>query len=341
MGRTVKAACLGFTCAIAFLLLFEIAARALLPRQVGVFRRRAVGDDRVLFVSKSSYVDMVGYYKIAPEMPYTEVAYYPDMNGKASKEYECTYRSDRLGFLSNSVAYEDASILLLGDSFVQGQGGCEWLPRLREQTRAKIYSAAIQGHGFAHWEKIVSDLAGVRKPEKILVVFTTDDFFRAQSQVGQSQLACLDDITRCTNHYWYPIDNSMQELAQARLKRRHDGPDFFADPKTSLKAMFPASFGVLRMIAGYERAPVVNMANSRRIVAKFAKTFDTRLIWIRSREHTDEPREQVVASALRDDGLIASHCSLPSDGYLPRDGHPNSKGYDALRNCVEAAVAGW
>src|SRR5262245_39440581 len=165
-GRIIKLVSFYLVCAFGLVVLFELAARILLPSHVEAFRRRGVGDDRVLFVSKSSYVDMDGYYKIAPNIQYVEVAYYPDGHGNATKEYQCTYQSDALGFLSNSVTYMNASVLLLGDSFAQGQGGCEWVSRLSSETRARLYSAAIQGHGFAHWEKIVADLSELQKPQK-------------------------------------------------------------------------------------------------------------------------------------------------------------------------------
>jgi hypothetical protein len=340
-GRIIKLVSLNLVFAFGLVVAFEIAARAFLPSQVEAFRRRGVGDDRALFVPKFSYVDMNGYYKISPNMQYVEVAYYPDGHGNVTKEYQCAYQSDALGFLSNSVTYERASVLLLGDSFAQGQGGCEWMSRLSSETRARLYSAAIQGHGFAHWEKIVADLSQLRKPQKILIVFTTDDFYRALSQAGESQIRCLNGIVKCTSDYWYPISDAMDETARERLEQRHRGHSLFVDPKASLKGMFPASFGLLRIVGGYERAPALNFANSVRILADFSKAFDLRLIWIRDREPGEKSREEAVAAALAAGGLAATHCSLPSDGYLPRDGHPNSKGYDELRNCVEKVVADW
>src|SRR5262245_39705750 len=84
---------------------FEIAARIFLPNNVEALRRRAFGDSRVLFVTHASYADKDGYYNFRPSIEYTEVAYYPDHQGKATREYECSYRSDALGFLSNSIAY--------------------------------------------------------------------------------------------------------------------------------------------------------------------------------------------------------------------------------------------
>jgi hypothetical protein len=340
-GRIIKLVSFCLVCAFGLVVLFEIVARIVLPSHVEAFRRRGVGDDRVLFVSKSSYVDMNGYYKISPNIRYVEVAYYPDEHGSATKEYQCAYQSDALGFLSNSVTYKDASILLLGDSFAQGQGGCEWMSRLSRETRARLYSAAIQGYGFAHWERIVADLSQLQKPQKMLIVSTTDDFYRALSQAGESQIKCLDGIVKCTSDYWYPIGDAMDETARARLEQRHRGYSLFVDPKASLKGMFPASFGLLRIVSGYERAPARNFANSLRILSDFSKTFDLRLIWIRDREPGEKSREDAVAAALAAAGLTAKHCRLPLDGYLPRDGHPNSKGYDELRNCVEKVVADW
>ena len=85
--------------AVGLIVLFEVAAKLVLPDQVAAFRARAIGDDRILFVSPLSYVGQNGYYKFAPDIIYLEAAFYPDKDGELTKEYECTFRSDALGFL--------------------------------------------------------------------------------------------------------------------------------------------------------------------------------------------------------------------------------------------------
>lgn len=330
------------SCVLICVLAFELAAAVLLPSHVEALRRRAFGDDRVLFVTKAAYVDRDGYYKFRPGIEYREVAYYPDGDGKATKEYECSYRSDELGFLSNSVGYREASILLLGDSFTQGQGGCEWLPRLSSETRGKLYSAAVQGHGFMHWEKIVADLGKLRKPTKVLVIFITDDFYRPLSLVGDGQRGCLEGTVACTDHYWFPIAAGMDETAQARLAERLRGPSLLANPKAFIKGALPASFGLLRIVLGYARNSTDNFAGSLQVLERFAQDFDLRLVWVSDRHDAEgSARESAVARALAERRLVAARCQLPADGYLPRDGHPNATGYDTLRDCVEEVVAGW
>jgi hypothetical protein len=320
-------------------LLFEVLAQVFLPNQVEVLRRRAVGDDRILFLSKSSYVDFDGYYKFRPNSEYVEIAYYPDMHGKLTKEYECSYRSDDLGFLSNAIPYRDATVLLMGDSFAQGQGGCEWMSRLSPSARARVYSAAVQGHGFAHWERIVADLSRLKQPDKVLVVFTTDDFYRSASQIGRSQTDCLDSVVQCSGHYWYPIGDAMEQTARTRLLRRR-APGF-QDMSAAIKLKFPAAYGVLRMITGREGATSGNFSRSTRIISDFAEKFDLRLVWIRSRYAADAPREKAIEHFFSSKKLSLTNCLLPSDGYLTRDGHPNAKGYDVLRDCVDEVVGGW
>ena len=218
------------------------------------------------------------------------------------------------------------------------------MSRLSPQIRKEIYTAAVQGHGFAHWERIVADLGALRRPQKLLIAFITDDFYRPLSQVGESQIACLNGKIACTSHYWYPISDDMKAIATKRWNDRQNAFRLLLqDPKAGLKALLPASFGVVRIMAGYDKVSDAAFANSVRILSDFANSYDTRLIWIPDRSELEQtnPRQEAVAKVLAEKGLSAMRCKLPADGFLPRDGHPKAKGYDALRDCVESVIRNW
>jgi hypothetical protein len=199
----------------------EVATRFLLAGQVTSWRAVAFGDQRVSFISRGAFQNRAGYPAYRPDTEVREVAYYPDSNGTMTREYDCTYRSDQLGFLSNSIRYAEAEILLLGDSNTQGQGGCAWLPRLEHDVRSRVYSTAVFGHGVKHWRNVLIDLEKMRTPPKVMITFITDDFFRTDWVFDDAQLACISGNGDCQGMYWHPLSDNMAEQAAERYARRN------------------------------------------------------------------------------------------------------------------------
>src|SRR5664280_3419759 len=101
----------------------ELGAQLALPEQIEQWRAAYFGmDQRFGFITKGALHNKDGYVNFIPDADIRIIAYYPGSKGNLTPEYDCSYKSDRLGFVSNSRSYQDTSILLFGDSFVQGDG---------------------------------------------------------------------------------------------------------------------------------------------------------------------------------------------------------------------------
>ena len=329
----------GVASLIGLIILFEILARLILPGHVAAMKKRTFGNDRVVFYSDAPFENKTGFFNFAPNKIVRELAYYPDGNGRMTVEYDCQFASDTLGFLSNAVAYEQSDIVLLGDSFAQGQGGCQWLPNLPANLKSRIYSTAVQGNGFEHWENILKFLTPLRVPKKILVLFLTDDFYRQTGVIEREQMECLAGKMPCTHHYMHLIGADMEARALNRLLDRRRTPWPFQDPRKFMLATVPATAGIVRALS----RPQPSATASLRILDDMVKRFDVRLVWLGTREelHGGDPRRAGIESALAARKLTMSRCDLPPEGYLPRDGHPNTLGNGKIIECVVEATKNW
>jgi hypothetical protein len=319
---------------------FEAAARLLLPDLVGSWRALAFGGQRILFVSEGAFENKAGYFNFAPNSRIRELAYYPEEKGGFSVEYDCTFLSDRLGFVSNTIPYEDSTVLLLGDSFSQGSGGCPWIPRLEPDVRSQVYSAAVLGTGVKHWRNILTDLERVKKPEKILIVFITHDFYRDDWLHGQSQLDCLSGAGECRGQFWYPISDGMPELAAQRHALRAPG---IGDLSTSRfwRQHFIATFTLIKKLRRRVEKDSQLLQDSVRIVSDLAAKYPLRMIWVNEKSEADEPGPRTLRLWKSLEGIDVTRCPIPRTGFLVRDEHPNASGYDVLKKCVEGAVRSW
>ena len=319
---------------------FEAAARLALPDLVASWRALALGGQRILFVSQGAFENRAGYFNFAPDKPIRELAYYPEENGGFSVEYDCTYPSDALGFVSNTIGYQDSAILLLGDSFSQGSGGCPWVPRLEPDVRGQIYSAAVLGTGVKHWHNILADLERVKKPEKILIVFITHDFYRDDWVHGLSQLDCLSGAGDCRGQFWYPISDGMPDLAAQRQALRAPG---ISDLRSSRfwRQHFIATFTLVKKLRRRTEKDSRLLQDSLRIVSDLAARYPLRMIWVNEKSEADEPGPRTLRLWKSLKGLDVTRCPIPRSGFLVRDEHPSASGYDVLKACVERAVRGW
>jgi hypothetical protein len=331
---------LGGALGAGFVLLFELTARLVMPEHVANLRKSYFYDTRISFISPGAFQTKAGYSNFRPNSSIREVALYPDESGKVTLEYDCSYRSDALGFVSNEIAYENAEVLLLGDSIGQGVGGCSWLGRLSPEVRSRIYSAAVLGHGVLNWKKVVDELETIKKPSKLLIIFITHDFVRPNWWFDAAQLECLELKGSCAGKYWYPIDERMFETGAARYRERI--PTNYAAPwRSKIKYHLIASYGLYSAFFGQARVASDTFGPSVETMLSLAKRYDVRLIWVNDRWEANRPNRMSaqLLESLRD--LNVLRCAIPPSGFLPRDGHPNAQGYDALVACVEKVLRDW
>ena len=336
----VKAILVTLLFCVGFVIAFEASAHLLLPDLVASARARAFGDRRIAFISPEAFENKTGYYAFRPSSSVREVAYYPDAQGDFTLEYDCTFASDRMGFLSNAVAYEQSEVLLLGDSYAQGSGGCAWLPALADDVRPRIYSAAVLGTGVKHWRNILADLERIKKPAKLLVVFITHDFYRPDWLFPEQQLACLAHRGDCTGQFWYPISDAMAPLAAERYALR--SPQLGKSGMSKLlRYHLTASFTLFERFKRRTESDSQSLQDSLAIITELAARYPLKLIWVNEKSETEapEPRTQRLWDRLA--ALDVTRCTIPADGFLERDGHPNARGYGVLKACVERVVRAW
>lgn len=326
----------GIACILTVLGL-EIGARVLFPEQVAAGRASVFGDERYGFVTKGSFVNKIGYVNFRPNSTIRVIAYYPVANGNVTPEYDCTYRSDTLGFVSNAADYQSTDILLLGDSLAQGDGGCEWLPRLDPVLRSRVYSTAAMGLGVLHWGHIVSDLRQLKKPDKILIVFITDDFFRTDWVYRPAQLECVEGRGDCSGSYWHPISGDLSEAA-ARIRAERTTPKGLSQ---FIRSHLVATYGVYKILKDHRPEQGSIFKRSLAVMSGLAREHDVKLLWVNERSDVDLSSAQARALARGLSGLNVSRCKIPSGDFMPRDPHPNAAGYDVLKACVEKLVETW
>lgn len=324
------------------LALFELAVRLFLPTSLLMtnFVQTASWNDRLFFMSPGALVTREGFYNFKTDSTIREMAYYPASTSKLTQEYDCSYQSDSLGFLDNKIAYEQAGTLVLGDSFLQGQGGCAWVTALPDTIRDHTYFAGALGYGVHQWDAVLGFLEARKKVQKLVVIFIGEDFFRSKTLIPQFQFDCLSETISCgRGHKFLPINQYMDQIIAAHEYRRLKAPQPIEARMRAYYAGRQNEWGVKLLVDTLKGYYTMNeqAAEARAIVDRWASRYELTLIRVSTKDeamnrHLPNAHSRLIRNYLSD--YNPHECLLDADGYMPRDGHPNAKGYAQLRECV-------
>lgn len=310
-------------------------------------------EQRRLFMSPDAVRNVGEFWTYEPHRDVREVAVYRDGLGRMAVEYDCHYRTDGMGLVGNDPGAggedgrRDFDLLVIGDSFTQGQGGCPWIGELRKQRPdMTIYNAGLQGTGPVSWARMTQYLMEHGFTFRAAVVlFISDDFKRNMSGWSERDLACLHDLAHCSGNFFYPLADGIDPVASAR--QRLGTPDLGERVREFVQDKLWVSHFLLTHLtqALWTAVPqeIVSPEAEKGLDWLSAHLKRVALVRIVQKDelalHSDNARTKAVKAYLRGRGLEWSECSPGDDGYLPRDGHPNALGYRRLASCVAGVAA--
>ena len=140
-------------------------------------------------------------FTYAPNSTIRQTAYYE--NGAVlHKEYDYQFKANNFGLVQKQDIEKDRpSILVLGDSFTEGQGATPWFYFLEEgdgKKNTQLINGGLLGTGFAQWKLLHDHLvnSGIRI-NKVVIPFISDDYQRAVWNFSDRVLNCLGGVEKC------------------------------------------------------------------------------------------------------------------------------------------------
>ena len=323
-------------------------------------------EHRFVFMTQDGVRNIGKAWTYAPGREIKETIIYQTPLGGFEKESECEYPIDRLGLVDNeNTDRREFDLLLLGNSFTQGQGGCPWASTLRRYLpNVSIYNAGLYATGPGNWAETTRYLMeeGLRF-RTVIVIFISDDFTRYNWNHSNEQLDCLHDITKCDEHsFFYPITPNLdlvrisreraeaQDLQSSReralplgmarvLRRAH----YFWN-KYLWVSYFLASNTKNLVLASPSR-PLITQDAKEGLAWLMANHPNVKFVEIRQKDEaaldSSNAMTLLVEQYLRGRKVDWAVCDVGYDGFLQNDGHPNRQGYDRLAQCLSKVVQGF
>jgi hypothetical protein len=291
------------------------------------------------------------FYLYQPHSEIENITYFDTRDGW-KKEYEYKYRTNNYGLVQESdLEISKASVLLLGDSFAEGQGAKPWFeivaPKFMQRELQPI-NGGIMGTGFAQWLLMHDHLRRNNiRIDKVIVIFISDDFRRDVWNHHSEVIQCLSDYRYCKGpEYYYqspPEADRIEFLEKIKIFRQSKSISFSL--KETLRRLFPETSEILYRFLRAKAATIIpsGFYPGRDPIKHFIEQYGNNIIFIHI------PQADELEGGPNDIGLLArkvirnhngnlydgfQKCGLELSDYYVNDKHPNAKGYKKIAECV-------
>ena len=316
--------------------------------------------DRFLFITRPALRDQQTAFGFYPHTPIREVAVYG--NGQDFRvAYDTTFATNDLGLVQKSPFNpQKPAVVVIGDSFTQGEGASPWFYQLEADWRQNDCSPVnlgIMGTGVQQWRDTLAWFSRRGAIQHIFILAISDDWLRKrwcahENREGRGLVLCADCLGTagvCKNlsspglvfidqgAATADIIKQARELADASRKPGFRGFWDRLYGRRLLKTWRPSS----RDRAGRERLFGQNQAAFDQMVALYgSKNLTVLHLPLKSevsRGAYNEWGQRAQAWVLSRrvaylDGLTL--CGLTPQDYYGQDNHPRASGYAKILACL-------
>ena len=307
---------------------------------------------RFIFITKPSLLDQnksFGYHK---DTIIREIAVYG--NGKNFYiAYDYSFTTNNIGLVQKNLFDPvKKSILIIGDSFTQGQGANPWFYQLEDDWKNNEYqliNLGIIGTGIEQWKDTLQWFSNIGEINKLIICYITDDWVRqrwyACENAEQNGLA-FNGYGENNVPIMYFIEKNSDN--SSILKRANDIADFSdGGIKKFLKKIFLARFAY-HVFVQYkilyhnydEIAFSKNKTSFDQIISAYGAKNIT-VLHLPQKEEVIQGRYSTLGIRIKDfilsrhiqyiDGLAL--CNLNKGDFYKDDPHPNASGYKKIYDC--------
>ena len=326
-----------------------------------VFDPRYFWEYRYLYYSNDPIINEFNsskkFWKYKPNSEIRFAAAYQSLLG-IKIEYDCTFKSNKFGFIDTGEVWKKANYLVLGDSFTEGHGGCPWLTAktLSQDeilSKYKVLNGGLQGTGILQFEQVLEYFETQLDIENLVIIAIANDFKRPDAFVWHTNSECYK-IGNCGIDDWWhyvPLDTSedaLLNIADARssgakidffdrVLRWSFAYHIFQEYKTIIRNRYEeTSVNKYDDLTPYQK----NLEALERIKKKYP---NLRLILVPQRDEVGflgkkNRDSQLIEKYLKSKNYIFEWCDLTANDYMPLDGHPNGEGYKKLFTCLRSAI---
>jgi lysophospholipase L1-like esterase len=327
-----------------------------------------IHNKRFLFITKPSLLDQNKSFGYNKNTFVREMAVYGNGNN-FHIEYDTSFVTNNIGLVQKKgFDPKKQSIVIIGDSFTQGQGATPWFYQLEDDWKNNEYqliNLGIIGTGIVQWKDTLQWFSSIGKIKQIIICCISNDWIRPR---------------------WYICENAEQNvlafdiLVKNKLRKNHKKPIIYFIDKDSdhytilkrakhiaessdgginefLKNLFLASI-THRILLNYNLlSHDNNKSNNDEVTFSKNKTSFDQIISAYGAKNITvlhlPQKKEVIQGAYSELGtkiknfILSRHipyidglalCKLNKKDFYRDDGHPNASGYKKIYDCFSKNV---
>ncbi len=328
---------------------------------------------RYLFLSKPNLKDQKTSFGFYPNIIVREVSV-SIIKNQFIFEYDYSFKTNNVGLVQiNPVIPGKKSIIIIGNSFTQGEGAVPWFYQLEENwqnNKYQIVNLGIIGTGVQQWNDTINWFNNIAPIKQIYIIFISGDWLRKRWYAEENSGLYFTPIVE-ENHFnkqdksthIYFIDRYMDQKAILKKARQLKASTRQSINISSYEDLYVyRSINRLRVWIGAIRRKIFSLGKIdisdgdryelnkskekfNRIVSQYGK-HNIITIHLPTREEVINGKYNNIGKLFREiinsrnisyfDGLKL--CGLSKEDYYKYDGHPKASGYAKIRRLIEGLL---
>lgn len=272
-------------------------------------------------------------------------------------EYDCSFGTNEYGFTKTAqIGTKYYDYLLLGDSFLEGHGGCSWINEKTVKYLDKTYfNSGIQGIGIEQMNINREFLEEHIEFGNVIILAVSEDFIRPINNewISNRENCLVHGNCEFQKESWWATNNfqssNLINISDSWSNIRHKKISSIQLLNFYL-SKYSLTYELIylvhnKLITGKPNKhhaqgsePQVIDGNIRALMMILEAYPQARLYLIPQRDevrfHTKNLTTKIVTEKLDRMAIAYSWCNISSNDYMPYDGHLNKDGYKELFDCI-------
>ena len=318
---------------------------------------------RYMFITKGGFrsIKTEKLWTYAPNRQLESSAVYgfPSPYSRFEVEYRCFFETNNLGFIKSTHPYDPAkkTVLILGDSYVEGQGGCNWTPQVEAQfpnfniVNGGLMSNGVEAFGAVH-DYMVEN--GMKIDHVVMVTIAGDYRRKTHTKWITDNDACLKQGQCTPKSSWVGIDANTPDETLIEIARNaspvRNGVWSLKETATFYIQTYSLTYNIYKLLRTngmrFPQPPRIEPTipePAEEVLKKLKARYpDMAIIMVPRKLETGLVRKvrdrMEVEAYLNKNGYPFMDCPLANSDFMHYDAHPNAKGYQKLAACVNQAI---
>lgn len=362
IDKIISIALIVFSSIIAFLIL-EFSYRSFLKHQ----SQNYLSHRTIKYQVGENFLNRDDFFQYFPNKSIRVMALYSKSKPKTVEditiEYDYVITTNNAGLvMKKNLFYKDKVVLIIGDSFTEGQGAIPWFYQLEEDfyhSNLKLVNLGIMGTGPMQWRKHLSSITEEFKlrVDTIVINIIPGDIIRRVWNFNDRELRCLSKANCDYNfgiqgynfHDNSDYDDIKLHLLKSLSKSKEE--EFFNpddDYVTKAKAYLKKSRIILDIYTFLmnkipSKSETVKM-NEKALISirdSIKGNFIVNVVSQKEINSTNFDRFKFAKQLIKFlelNNINYNWCDIPLSGFHKYDRHPNVDGYKILKECNKNAL---